>query len=286
MWILYAVLAAFFAGIMSIIAKLGLKNVNSNLNTALRTTVVAIFICVVVFFVGSHREIAQIDNRSLIFLLLSGAATGGSWLAYFKALKIGDVNKVSPIKKSSVILTVILAFIILREPISPIGIGLIVVMALGTYLMINFKKSSKEVVGYQWLFYGLLAAVFASLTSILASIGIVGVEVNLGIAIRTLVVLVMAWGIVFFQGKQTEIKDIKGQDWFYIILSALATGGSWLFFFRALQTGPVSVVVPIDKLSILVTIAFSYFMLKEKMSSKAFIGLVLIVISTVGLVFF
>lgn len=286
MWIIYALASAFFAGIMSILAKIGIKDVDSNLATALRTIVVLIFAWFMVFVVGSQTTITQIDSKTLIFLILSGLATGASWLCYFKALQIGDVNKVVPIDKSSTVLTILLSAIFLGEGLSFTKIIASLLIGFGTYFMIERQKSTvKQVKGYQWLIYALLSAIFASLTAILGKVGIENVESNLGTAIRTIVVLIISWGIVLFQQKQKELKHITKRNWTFIILSGLATGLSWLCYYRALQEGPASVVVPIDKLSILITISFSYFILNEKLKKKAAVGLIMIVIGTLSLLF-
>lgn len=286
MWIIYALASAFFAGIMSILAKIGIKDVDSNLATALRTIVVLIFAWFMVFVVGSQTTITQIDSKTLIFLILSGLATGASWLCYFKALQIGDVNKVVPIDKSSTVLTILLSAIFLGEGLSFAKIIASLLIGFGTYFMIERQKSTiKQVKGYQWLIYALLSAIFASLTAILGKVGIENVESNLGTAIRTIVVLIISWGIVLFQQKQKELKHITKRNWTFIILSGLATGLSWLCYYRALQEGPASVVVPIDKLSILITISFSYFILNEKLKKKAAVGLIMIVIGTLSLLF-
>lgn len=284
MWIVYALASALFAGIMSILAKVGIKNTNSTLATALRTVVVALFAWLMVLVVGSQNAITEIDARSLFFLILSGLATGGSWLCYFRALQIGDVNKVVPVDKSATILTMLLSFVFLGERLTWLKAIAMLLIGSGTYLMIERKESGDAAKkGYQWLLYAALSTILASLTAILGKIGIVGVESNLGTAIRTLVVLVMAWLIVFIQGKQHEIKLIDKKSWLYIALSGLATGLSWLCFYRALQEGPASVVVPIDKLSILITVAFSCFVLREKLHKKPCIGLGFIVAGTVSL---
>ena len=284
MWILFAFASAFFAGIVSILAKIGIKSTDSNLATALRTIVVVFFAWLMVFIVGSHTTIREVEARTFVFLILSGFATGGSWLCYFKALQIGDVNKVVPVDKSSVILTMLLSMIFLGEGFTIIKICALIFIGVGTYLMIERKENvSSEVKSYKWLFYAALSAVFASMVAILGKIGIVGVGSNLGTAIRTVVVLCMAWIIVLMQGKHKGIKDIDMKSWVFLGLSGLATGLSWLFFYRALQMGPVSVVIPIDKLSILVTIAFSFFVLKEKLKKLSVVGLVLIVIGTLSL---
>lgn len=286
MWLLYAFGSAFFAGITSILAKIGVKNTDSNLATALRTIIVLLFSWLMVFIVGSQHTIGTISAHSLIFLILSGGATGASWLCYFKALQLGDVNKVSPIDKSSTILTILLAFLLLGEtPTVCMGFGIVLLVA-GTYLMIQRRETaSSDIKSKSWLFYAILSAVFAALTSILGKIGIQGVESNLGTAIRTIVVLVMAWGIVLFQKKHVLLKSIDKKNWIFIALSGLATGLSWLCYYRALQEGKASVVVPIDKLSIVVTIAFSYLFLKERLTKKAFCGLLLVIAGTILLLF-
>jgi len=284
LWIIYALAAAFFAGIMSILAKIGIKDTDSNLATALRTVVVAIFAWLMVFITGSHTQLRSIDTRSLVFLILSGLATGASWLCYFRALRIGDVNKVVPVDKSSTILTMLLAFFILGEELTLLKIIAMVLIGLGTFLMVERKKTkAKASKSNEWLIYAILSAVFASLTAILAKIGITGVESNLGTAIRTVVVLVMAWMIVIMQGKQREIGQISKRSWLFIGLSGLATGLSWLAFYRALQEGPASVVVPIDKLSILLTVAFGVLVLREKLRKAPALGLILIVAGTLSL---
>ncbi len=286
MWLAYAFGSALFAGMTSILAKIGIKNTDSNLATALRTVIVLLFSWVMVFIVGSQNTITSISAQSLIFLILSGGATGVSWLCYFKALQLGDVNKVTPIDKSSTILTVLLAFVILRERPSAFAICGLMFLAIGTYLMIQRQETeSLDNKNRTWIFYAVLSAVFAALTSILGKIGIQGIESNLGTAIRTIVVFVMAWGIVFFQKNQKLIKHIDRKSWAFIGLSGLSTGLSWLCYYRALQEGKASVVVPIDKLSIVVTVAFSYFFLNEKLSKKAFIGLLLIICGTILLLF-
>jgi len=284
MWVMYALASAFFAGSMSFLAKIGIKNTNSNLVTALRTIVVFIFACIMVVVVGSQNTITEISNKNLIFLILSGLATGGSWLCYFRALQIGNVNKVVSVDKSATVLTMLLSFIFLSEGITWLKVTAMIFIGIGTYLMIDYKEDSKESgPGLKWLLYAILAAVFASLTAILGKVGITGIESNLGTAIRTAVVLVLAWAIVFGQKKQKEIKTIDRRSWIFILLSGIATGLSWLCFYRALQDGPASIVVPIDKLSILVTIFFSGMFLREKLNKKSSIGLILIVVGTLSL---
>jgi transporter family protein len=284
MWVIYALASAVFAGIMSILAKVGIKNTDSTLATALRTVVVLVFAWLMVFVVGSHSSVAAIDTKSLVFLALSGLATGGSWLCYFRALQIGDVNKVVPVDKSSTVLTIVLSTVFLGESVSLPKIVAVILIGAGTYLMIERKEAAKPAAeGRQWLFFAVLSALFASLTAILGKVGISGVESNLGTAVRTFVVLIMAWVIVFLQGKQRDIRRIDGRSWVFIALSGLATGLSWLCFYRALQEGPASIVVPIDKLSILVTVAFGYFAFGEKLKKKPLLGLAMIVFGTLGL---
>ena len=286
MWIVFAFGAALFAGLTSILAKCGIKNTDSNVATALRTIVVLIFSWIMVFISGSQSTLTSINTKTLVFLILSGIATGASWLCYFKALQIGDVNKVTPIDKSSTILTMIMAFILLGEEITLIKAIAMVLIGIGTYLMITKKENVKvEKKNNAWLIYALGSAIFASLTSILGKIGIVGIDSTLGTAIRTIVVLIMAWIVVFVTKKQNTIRNIDKSSWIFLFLSGLATGGSWLCYYRALQTGPASVVVPIDKLSILVTIAFSYIVFKEKLNKKSALGLLLIVMGTLSLLF-
>lgn len=281
MWILYAFGSAFFAGATSILAKIGVKEIDSHVATAIRTIVVLIFSWIMVFIVGSQGTIGNISGKTLTFLILSGFATGASWLCYFKALQLGDVNKVVPIDKSSIILTMVLAFIFLGENITINMVVGMIGIGIGTYLMIQKKESIEKVVkGKAWLVYALLSAIFASLTSILGKVGIENVESNLGTAIRTIVVLIMAWIIVFATKKQSDVKKIDKKSLLFLILSGIATGASWLCYYKALQDGLASIVVPIDKLSILVTILFAYVFLKEKLSKKSIVGLVLIVVGT------
>lgn len=287
MWILFAFGSAIFAGLTAILAKCGIKNTDSNVATALRTIVVLIFSWIMVFIVGAQNGLNSITGKTMLFLVLSGLSTGASWLCYFKALQIGNVNKVTPIDKSSTILTMILAFVFLGEQITVIKFVAMVLIAIGTYLMIQKKDTGNNATEKKessaWLFYALGSAVFASLTSILGKIGIQDINSNLGTAIRTIVVLIMAWVVVFVTGKQNTIKTIDKNSWVFLFLSGIATGASWLCYYRALQTGPASVVVPIDKLSILVTIVFSYFVFKEKLSLKSGLGLALIVAGTLAL---
>ncbi|MDD6413558.1 MAG: EamA family transporter [Blautia sp.] len=283
MWLLFAFGSALFAGLTAILAKCGIRNTDSNVATALRTDVVLIFSWIMVFVVGAQSGIRDISEKVLIFLILSGLSTGISWLCYFKALQIGDINKVTPIDKSSTVITMLLAFIFLGEEITWLKFVSMILIGIGTYLMIQKKETQEKKEDKKWLLYAVGSAVFASLTSILGKIGIQDVNSNLGTAIRTAVVLVMAWIVVFVTGKQDTVKNIDRKSWLFLILSGFATGSSWLCYYRALQTGPASVVVPIDKLSILVTIAFSYVVFHEKLSLKSGAGLLLIVVGTLAL---
>ena len=281
MWIVVAFGSAFFAGVTSILAKCGIRKTDSTVATAIRTIVVLIFSWLMVFVVGSQKQIGRIEGKTLLFLFLSGLATGASWLCYFKALQLGDINKVVPIDKSSTILTILLAFLFLHEAVSLPKIIGVVLIAIGTFLMIEKRDVNPgQAKGKGWLLYAVGAAVFASLTSILGKVGISGVESNLGTAIRTVVVLAMSWVMVFATGKQKTVRNIPKKELGFICLSGLATGASWLCYYRALQDGLASVVVPIDKLSILVTILFSYLVFRERLSKRAFAGLLAIVVGT------
>lgn len=281
MWIVVAFGSAFFAGVTSILAKCGIRKTDSTVATAIRTIVVLIFSWLMVFVVGSQKQIGRIEGKTLLFLVLSGLATGASWLCYFKALQLGDINKVVPIDKSSTILTILLAFLFLHEAVSLPKIIGVVLIAIGTFLMIEKRDVNPgQAKGKGWLLYAVGAAVFASLTSILGKVGISGVESNLGTAIRTVVVLAMSWVMVFATGKQKTVRNIPKKELGFICLSGLATGASWLCYYRALQDGLASVVVPIDKLSILVTILFSYLVFQERLSKRAFAGLLAIVVGT------
>ena len=284
MWITAAVLSAIFAGLTAILAKCGIKKTNSDLATALRTIVVLIFSIIMVRIVGSFETITSISVASWIFLILSGLATGASWICYFKALHLGDVNKVAPIDKSSVILTVLFSIVLFGETnnlaVKLVGTALI---GIGTYLMIEKKSVDKQVSGNKWITYAFLSAIFAALTSVFAKIGIKDVESNLGTVIRTCVVLVMAWLIVFAKSEHKQIKGINKKELVFIVLSGLATGASWLFYYYAVQNGVLSIVVPIDKMSILITVIFSVVFLKEKLKKKALVGLCLMCIGTVAM---
>lgn len=282
MWMFFAIGSAFFAGITAILAKCGIRKTDSDVATAVRTMVVLLFSWLMVLITGTWTGISEIDGKTLLYLVLSGLATGASWLCYFHALQKGDINKVVPIDKSSTVLTILLALIFLDEGITWEKAVSIVLIGAGTLLMISKKevKSDADQQGGGWLIYAILSAVFASLTAILGKIGITGIDSNLGTAIRTTVVLVMAWGMVFITGKQQEVKKIQKKELGFIGLSGLATGASWLCYYRALQDGPASVVVPIDKLSILVTIAFSWIVFHEKLTKKSALGVACITVGT------
>ena len=281
MWVLFAFGSALFAGLTSVLAKCGIKRTDSDAATAIRTVVVLIFSWLMVGIVGSAPGITALSAKTWIFLILSGLATGASWLCYFRALQLGDVNKVVPIDKSSTVLTILLALVFLGEPVNWIKGIAIVLIGIGTFLMIEKKTSSDEKPEKKsWLLYAVLSAVFAGLTSILGKIGIDGVESNLGTAIRTGVVLIMAWLIVLVKGKQHTLRAIPKHELGFICLSGFATGGSWLCYYKALQDGLASVVVPIDKLSILVSIGFSALVFRERLTKKSAIGLALIVAGT------
>lgn len=281
MWLIFAICSAVFAGLTSILAKCGLQEVDSTVATAFRTVVAMVFAWIIVLISGSYAQIDSIDADTWIFLILSGLATGASWLCYFKALQLGDVNKVVPVDKSSTVMAIMLAIIFLGETLSIPGIFGVVLILVGTILMIE-KKDVKgmESKGSSWLLFAIGSAVFAALTSILGKVGMEGIDSNLGTAIRTVVVLGMSWIMIYVSHKQSRIHGIKRRDMTFIILSGLATGASWMFFFGALQMGPASVIIPIDKLSILVTIAFSYIVFREKLTKKGAIGLAGVVAGT------
>lgn len=313
MWVIFAFGSAVFAGLTAILAKIGIKNTDSNLATAIRTVIILIFSWLMVFIAGSYNMLGSVSNKTYLFLILSGFATGASWLFYFKALQLGDVSMVTPIDKSSTVLTMILAIIFLGESLTVYKLAAIVFITAGTYMMISKKQENAsegklytdskvtsgncitgrkniaernihgagiKIAGNRWLIYAVLSTVFASLTSILAKIGISDIESNLGTAIRTIVVFILAWLIVFMTGKHKEIRKIDRKSLAFICLSGITTGCSWLCYYRALQDGEASIVVPIDKLSILLTIAFSFFFLREKLTKKSLAGLVMVVAGT------
>ena len=285
-WLIYAILGTVFGGATAVLSKVGVKGVNSHLATAVRTVVIVIFSWIVVFAFGSHTGIAHVSGRTWIFLIASGLSTGASWLCFLYALKYGTVSNVSPLKKSSTVLTIILAFLILREPFGWVQMAGMAFIIAGTAFMLKKKDGSagKDEGGANWLLFGLLAAVFASLRTIFGAIGIVDVDANLGNAIRVVVVLIASLGMVFLTGKQEGIKDMTKRNVLFLSLSGLGTACNWLFFFRALQAGPVSVIVPIDKLSIIFNILFACIFLREKQSLKRLAGLACLVAGTLILV--
>lgn len=286
MWMLYALGSAVFAGITSILAKCGIKETDSNVATAIRTIVVLFFSWVMVFVVGSQKTLSSISAKSLVYLILSGIVTGASWLCYFKALQLGDVNKVVPVDKTSTVMTIVLSFLILGERVNWTKATGAAIIGVGTYLMIQKRNDIKtEAEGKTWLIYAFLSALFASLTAIFAKIGIENVESNLGTAIRTGVVLIVAWVVVFATGKGKQAVSVPKKELLFICLSGFATGASWLCYYRALQDGPASVVVPIDKLSILITVAFSRIVFGEKLTAKSGVGLFCITLGTVAMLF-
>lgn len=284
MWIFYAAGSAFFAGVTSILAKCGIKKADSTVATGIRTVVILIFAWLMVFLTGAEEGISKIDGRTMLFLCLSGIATGASWLCYFRALQVGDINKVVPVDKSSTVLTILLALIFLQEGLSWGKAAAVVVITLGILLMIEKKDTAKQDQEKKsWFWYASGSALFASLTAILGKIGISGVDSNLGTAIRTTVVLVMAWMMVFVSRKAGTIREISGKELACICFSGIATGASWLCYYRALSEGPASVVVPVDKLSVLVTVAFSYLVFGEKLTKKEGTGLFLLTAGTVAM---
>lgn len=287
MWLVFAALSALFAGLTAILAKCGIKSTDSDIATAIRTGVVLVFSWLMVVIKGTAPTLVDISGKTWAFLMLSGLATGASWLCYFKALQLGDVNKVVPIDKSSTVLTVILAFIFLNESVTWLKAAAVVLIGVGTFMMIEKKDVAADESGSKssWLIYALLSTVFASLTAILGKVGISGVDSDLGTAIRTCVVLVTAWLIVLIKGKSRQVAEVPRRELGFICLSGLATGGSWLCYYRALQSGHASAVVPIDKLSILVSIAFSFVVFGERLTKKAALGLVMTVAGTLMMIF-
>lgn len=284
MWVLFAFGSALFAGLTSVLAKTGVKTTDSDVATAIRTCVVFVFSWLMVFVVGSQNSIKDIDLHTWIFLILSGISTGASWLCYYKALKMGDINKVVVIDKSSTVISMIFAIVFLGEHFTFVTVLCIVAIAFGTFLMV-YKKSQKSTKNKSWILWATLSAVFAALTSVLGKVGVQNIDSNLGTAIRTFIVLIMSFLIVFIKQKQSYIKSVSKKELLFLCLSGIATGASWLCYYKALKDGLVSVVVPIDKLSILVTVVFSYFVFKEKLSKKSLFGLALIVVGTIGVIF-
>ena len=284
MWVLFAFGSALFSGLTSVLAKIGVKTTDSDVATAIRTCVVFVFSWLMVFVVSSQNSITDIDLHTWIFLILSGISTGASWLCYYKALKMGDINKVVVIDKSSTVISMIFAIVFLGEHFTFVTVLCIAAIAFGTFLMV-YKKSQKSTKNKSWILWATLSAVFAALTSVLGKVGVQNIDSNLGTAIRTFIVLIMSFLIVFIKQKQSYIKYVPKKELLFLCLSGIATGASWLCYYKALKDGLVSVVVPIDKLSILVTVVFSYFVFKEKLSKKSLFGLALIVVGTIGVIF-
>lgn len=280
MWLAYAIGSAGFAGLVAVLAKIGVRDIDSTVATAVRTMVVLVATWLMVGVVGSFGQLQTLTPVNWLCLGLSGIATGVSWLSYMKALQIGEVNKVAPVDKSSILLTMLLAFLLFGESLTLLKLLCMVLIGTGTYLMIEYKPTRTKTTGYRWLLYAVLSAVSAAAVAILAKIGMQGIDTTLGTAIRTGIVAVMAWLMVAVTGKWSGVRAVRGRSGIFLALSGLATGASWLLYFRALQEGPASVVVPIDKLSIVVTIAFSYLFLREKLSAKSLGGLMLIVAGT------
>ena len=282
MWIVAAVLSAVFAGITAILSKCGVKNTNSDVATAIRTSVVLVFAWIIVFATGAYKTLAEISVKSWIFLILSGLATGASWICYFKALSLGEVSKVAAVDKSSVVLSVLFAIIIFPDERNLWWVKLICLaaIAVGTFMMTNIKRGEDKS-KFVWLIFALLSAVFAAATSLLAKVGIENVNSNAATAIRTCLVLVMAWLIVFCRKETKFVKELKGRETVFLVLSGIATGASWLCYYYAIQNGQVSVVVPVDKLSILITVFFSLIVFKDKLSIKAWMGLTLLTAGTI-----
>lgn len=297
MWIVFAIGSALFAGLNAILAKLGIRKTDSTLATALRTIVVVLFAWLMVFITHAQSGLADMSFKTFLFLILSGLATGASWLCYFKAIQTGPVAQVATVDKSSTVLTIVLAFVLLKETVSAFSAAGVVLIGLGTFLMLDpnpfaarlsgqNKSSNQETnkiassCSPHWIWFAIGAAAFASLSAITGKIGIDQIDSNLGTAIRTLVVLVMAWLMVFITHKQKALSAISRKEMAFILLSGVATGASWLCYYRALHTGPASAVVSIDKLSILVTVAFSVGVLHEKLSWKSGLGLAVQTIGT------
>lgn len=285
MWIFLAVFSAFFAGLTAVLSKLGLKSIDSNLATALRTTVVLAFTWLITLLFSDFELLATINSRTLCILIVSGLSTGASWLCYFRALQLGPVNQVAILDKSSILITMLLSILLLHESLVAVQIIGYVLILVGTWLMVrSTNQTTKESAHPKaWLLYGFLSAFFASWTAILGKIGVSQIDSHLATAIRTTVVVLIAWGISFWQGQLTNIRYLSRRNWGYLTLSGLATGISWLCYYRALQLGPLSIIAPIDKLSILVTISFSSIILHERLSQRYRIGLMILVIGTLFL---
>lgn len=286
MSIILALLAALFASMTNILAKIGMENVNTNLATAVRTIVVLILAFLMVLITDKFGTIIAIQPKAMLFIILSGFATGLSWLFFFKALGIGEVSKVVPIDKSSIVLTIILSILLLGEPAAPQILAGGALITIGTFVLIGNNKDKKRFTGSQsYIVYAILGAVFAALTSILAKIGMEGVDSNVATFLRTIVILLFAWAIVFYQKTYREMKTISSKGYLFLILSGAATGLSWLCYFGAIAIGKVSVVAPIDKFSVVLTMILSFIILKEKARKHTIAGGAIITVGTVFLVF-
>lgn len=282
MWILYSLGAAFFAGVTAIFSKVCVSNINTNLATALRTTIILIFTILVVLFMSSIYKFGSIDIKTFIFLCLSGVTTALLWISYFKALSLADVNKVTPIDKTSTVITLILSYLFLDENITYIKIISIILIIMGTYLMVG--KSQNKNNNKTWILYAILTAIFTSLSAILGKIGINNIDPNIGNLIRTFIVFIIIWIVVIFGKKYNEIKKVNKKDWIFIILSGVSTGLSWLMFFQALKVGEASMVFPIEKLSVVVAVLFSSIFLNEKLNKKSITGLISITLGILILI--
>ena len=283
MYIIYALLASVFSGLTSVFAKTGIKNIDSLLATFLRTIVISLFLFLIVIWKENLNEIFLLDKKTILFLILSGISNTLLWICYFKALDLGTVSKVTPVDKTSIVLTLILSSLFLNEKITTIKIISIVLILSGTFLTI--KKESKGSKDNKWIIYAILTAVFTSTTTVLSKIGIESTNTTLITFLRTIVVLIILTTITLFKKKYKSIKDIEKRSWLFIILSGLSTSLSWLFYFKALALGEASIVFPIEKLSLVVSILISIIFLKEKVNKKQIIGIIIIVIGT-SLLFF
>ncbi|MEH7300075.1 EamA family transporter [Neobacillus drentensis] len=285
MSVVLALLAALFAAITGILAKIGMENVNSNLATAVRTIVVVVMAFIVVLVTHQLHTISTITNKALLFIGLSGIATGLSWLFFFRALAIGEVSKVVAIDKASIVLTIILSVLVLGEPAKAVVIAGGAIISIGTFILIGKNEEKKGFTGSQsYIVQAIIGAVFAALTAILAKIGLEGVDSNLGTFLRTVVILFFAWGIVLFQGTIKELWRISKKGYLFLILSGVATGLSWLCYFAAIALGDVSVVAPIDKFSVVLTMVLSFLILKERVAKHKILGGVLITVGTIVLI--
>ncbi len=283
MWVVMALLSALFAGLTAILSKMSVRSMDSTVATAIRTTVVLAFAWLLAWMEGLCPRLSGLPARAYVFLALSGLCTGGSWLCYFHALKLGPVSRVAAVDKSSTVLTMLLAWVLLGEPLTWLKGLCILLIGLGTLMMLQPAQGEAErpAGSAGWLAYAALSALFAAMTAILAKIGIENVPSDLATALRTTVVLIMAWGMVAIGGKREQLRKVERGDLRFLLLSGVATGLSWLCYYRALQEGPASVVVPLDKLSIVITVAFSRIALKERLGRRALAGLLLLVAGTV-----